>query len=210
MIHGTTHAYNKGCRCSECKDAKSEANRLMRGKLPPKTGKRGRKKKQISAWEYTVVWKDVKKASAWEYWVKCPRHLIVKKEKVKKERKVRIAKPKPEKPKIRRKQVSAWSYTVKQPRVKKPKVIKIKKRIVKMSVEVKLSRFETAIDIMRFARYATGVFNVRDLRACVTDLSSNVVNSILAGLVDDGYIQRKGEKDYFRTQKLVGFFKEVE
>ena len=30
MIHGTTHGYNKGCRCGECRAAKSEANRKMR------------------------------------------------------------------------------------------------------------------------------------------------------------------------------------
>lgn len=33
MTHGTTHQYNKGCRCELCRAAKSEANKKRRDKM---------------------------------------------------------------------------------------------------------------------------------------------------------------------------------
>ena len=166
MIHGTTHAYNKGCRCDLCRVAKSNANKLMRSKQPPKTGKRGRKEKPkeikilkkrgrkpkpVSAWDYVVkpvYIRPKKKCSAWDF--KVVRH--------------------------RKKQISAWDYLVKIPKSIRSKLTKVKR------TKVKLSRFETTLDIIEFSKNVDS-FNCLDICEAVTDWSESKVMPILFDLV---------------------------
>lgn len=166
MIHGTTHTYNKGCRCDLCRLAKSEANKILRSKQDPKTGKlgrkakpkepkvlkkRGRKPKPVSAWDYVVkpvFVKPVKLYSAWDY-------TVVRR---------------------RAKDISAWEYTVKIPKRLRSKAEK------KKTTKVRLSKFETSLDIIDFSRN-NEKFTCLDICDAVTDWSQPKVMAMLFDLV---------------------------
>lgn len=184
MIHGTTHAYNKGCRCEPCKGSKSDANRLARQRHPKEKkinpAKRGRKPKKHSAWDFKVRLPRRKKSkNAWSFKV------------------VRV----------KRKLYTAWDYTVVIPK----KIQRQIEREIKSKNPVILSQFETQIDILRYARYSTEPFTIRNLMDDVTDWSWRKVKIAVFELVVDGYLVEISTGKIFKfekTDKTVQLFGE--
>lgn len=189
MIHGTTHAYNKGCRCDPCKKAKSDANKELRSKQEPKSGKRGRKprtlgakilrkrgrpKKQVSAWAYTVIKPKEKPSVRYDVW-----DFTVKRKKVK--------------------SVGAWDFTVKIPK----RLMKIKAKKPKPTL-IKLSTFETSLDVIQYAKNRQDGFNQFDVKSDVTDLSLSKIFKILFDLVGAGYLVFENEL-FLATEKTSKF-----
>lgn len=184
MIHGTTHTYNKGCRCEPCRVSKSNANKLARQRHPVERkanpAKRGRKPRKPSAWEFKVKLPKRKKSqNAWSFKVV----------------------------KSKRKLYTAWDYTVVMPK-------KIKKQLdreSRLKNPVVLSGFETQIDILRYARYSKKPFTIRDLMDDVTDWTWRRVKIAVFELVENGYLIEISIGKIFKfekTDKTVQLFGE--
>lgn len=161
MIHGTTHAYNKGCRCEPCRVSKSNANKLARQRHPVERkanpAKRGRKPRKPSAWEFKVELPKRKKSqNAWSFKVV----------------------------KSKRKLYTAWDYTAVIPK----KIQRKMDQERRAKNPVMLSQFETKIDILRYAKYASSPFTIRNLMDDVTDWNWSKVKVLVFDLVDDGYL----------------------